>query len=54
MSKPRAQAVPQPNEGGEQQKHPGHHQQNQQPNEPLSGSKSVKNQNHVSHHNPQG
>ncbi|MNJ49727.1 Small, acid-soluble spore protein P [compost metagenome] len=33
-----------------------HRKKNEQKNgqEPLSGSKSVKNSNHVDHHNPQG
>lgn len=50
MSKPKSQAVNQP---GEQ--HNAHDVTNNPfPNEPLSGSKKVKNRNHVRHHNPQG
>lgn len=50
MSKPRSQAVNQP----DQQNHAHDITKNPMPNEPLSGSKKVKNHNHVSHHNPQG
>ncbi|MFC5700654.1 small acid-soluble spore protein P [Cohnella faecalis] len=49
MSKPKTQPVPQPGEHNAHDLDRGH-----QPNEPLSGSKKVKNRNHVSHHNPQG
>lgn len=48
--KPRAQSVAQPDRSGGGRKARDEHQ----PNEPLSGSKKVKNHNHVSHHNPEG
>ncbi|THF77151.1 small acid-soluble spore protein P [Cohnella fermenti] len=50
MSKPKVQSVGSgvPEGQGRRERSQG------QPNEPLSGSKKVKNRNHVSHHNPQG
>ncbi|WP_195576445.1 small acid-soluble spore protein P [Paenibacillus sp. 1001270B_150601_E10] len=51
MSKPRAVPVPEANQQ-EQQHHAGNDRGAQQ--EPLSGSKKVKNRNHVDHNNPEG
>ncbi|MFC3802270.1 small acid-soluble spore protein P [Cohnella sp. GCM10012308] len=51
MSKPKSQPVPEANPQQERdERSPGH----RGGQEPLSGSKKVKNRNHVSHHNPQG
>lgn len=50
MPKPKSMPVPQPDgSGGESRKE--HHSSAP---EPLSGSKKVKQANHVSHNNPQG
>ncbi|SMG58549.1 small acid-soluble spore protein P [Paenibacillus aquistagni] len=52
MSKPRAVPVPEAEANGQQ-----HHAGNDRGaavQEPLSGSKKVKNRNHVDHNNPQG
>lgn len=50
MSKPRSVSVPEsvPDSRKQRQDHDGGQQ------EPLSGSKKTKQQNHVSHNNPQG
>ncbi|AIQ21485.1 MULTISPECIES: small acid-soluble spore protein P [Paenibacillus] len=50
MSKPKSIPVPgaQPNDGQRRKEH------NSSAPEPLSGSKKVKQANHVDHHNPQG
>jgi len=50
MSKPRAQSVPQPG----QQQNAHDLSRDSQPNEPLSGSKKVKNRNHTKHNNAEG
>lgn len=50
MSKPRSVAVNHP----DRQKNAHDIDDNPFPNAPLSGGKKVKNENHVSHHNPQG
>ncbi|WEK54321.1 MAG: small acid-soluble spore protein P [Candidatus Cohnella colombiensis] len=50
MSKPKSVAVTRPDATYDT----NNRAQTNQPNEPLSGSKKVKNHNHVSHHNPQG
>ncbi|UPK44115.1 MULTISPECIES: small acid-soluble spore protein P [Paenibacillus] len=50
MSKPKATPVPEA-QAAEQHRKPEKHSSMQ---EPLSGSKKVKNQNHVDHNNPQG
>jgi len=49
MSKPKSQPVPQSGEssGGEDER-------SRTPNEPLSGSKKVKNRNHSRHNNGEG
>jgi small acid-soluble spore protein P (minor) len=49
MSKPKSQAVPQPADHSRRNSEVEH-----QPNEPLSGSKSVKNENHTRHNNAEG
>jgi small acid-soluble spore protein P (minor) len=49
MSKPKTQSVPQPGKHKARDSKVDH-----QPNEPLSGSKSVKNQNHTRHNNGEG
>ena len=50
MSKPKSQSVPQPDED-----HSARHSVvDHQPNEPLSGSKKVKNRNHTRHNNAEG
>lgn len=49
MSKPKSQSVPQPGEGGA-----GREERGRGPNEPLSGSKKVKNRNHSRHNNGEG
>lgn len=50
MSKPKAIPVPEAQDN-HQQRHSSKHSSMQ---EPLSGSKKVKNQNHVDHLNPEG
>jgi small acid-soluble spore protein P (minor) len=50
MSKPKTTPVPEA-QAAEQHGKPEKHSSMQ---EPLSGSKKVKNQNHVDHNNPQG
>lgn len=52
MSKPRAQSVASGQTGSEH----GHDKRSggSQPNEPLSGSKKVKNRNHTRHNNGEG
>ncbi|MEK4508100.1 small acid-soluble spore protein P [Paenibacillus sp. FSL K6-2524] len=51
MSKPKGYTTP----GTQPANHEGNHdERNQGGPEPLSGSKKVKNRNHVSHNNPQG
>lgn len=48
MSKPKSMPVPEAQTSGE-------HKRDKRPGpEPLSGSKKVKQANHVDHHNPQG
>ncbi|MCM3631545.1 small acid-soluble spore protein P [Paenibacillus glycanilyticus] len=49
MSKPQSYPVPEGQENGGRQRRSGGHQQ-----EPLSGSKKVKQKNHVRHNNPEG
>ncbi|WP_256760358.1 small acid-soluble spore protein P [Cohnella sp. WQ 127256] len=49
MSKPKSQSVPQPGEHSAR-----HSTVDQQPVEPLSGSKKVKNRNHTRHNNGEG
>jgi len=50
MSKPKSQPVPRPDE-----EHSARHSTvDHQPNEPLSGSKKVKNRNHTRHNNAEG
>ncbi|WP_035155980.1 small acid-soluble spore protein P [Cohnella thermotolerans] len=53
MSKPRAQSVASP-EGGSEHAHDRRDGNGRQPNEPLSGSKKVKNRNHSRHNNGEG
>jgi small acid-soluble spore protein P (minor) len=50
MSKPKTQPVQNP----EEVDHKRRPSKNHQPNEPLSGSKSVKNRNHTRHNNAEG
>jgi small acid-soluble spore protein P (minor) len=50
MSKPKAYTTP----GTAPEQHEHKRDNNKQGQEPLSGSKKVKNSNHVDHHNPQG
>ena len=50
MSKPKATPLPEA-QASEQHRQKDKHSSMQ---EPLSGSKKVKNQNHVDHNNPQG
>lgn len=49
MSKPKSIPVPEAQPNGERKK-----EHNSSMQEPLSGSKKVKQANHVDHHNPQG
>jgi len=49
MSKPKSQPVPRPEEHSAR-----HSTVDHQPNEPLSGSKKVKNRNHTRHNNGEG
>jgi len=49
MSKPKSQAVSRPGEG-----RAGEEERDRSPNEPLSGSKRVKNRNHSRHNNGEG
>jgi small acid-soluble spore protein P (minor) len=51
MSKPKSQPVPEANPQREPNSRDADHQDGPQP---LSGSKKVKNRNHVRHHNPEG
>ncbi|MGN7457362.1 small acid-soluble spore protein P [Paenibacillus pasadenensis] len=51
MSKPDSIPVPNPDEDRKASRQ-GH--DHGQPQQPLSGSKKVKNRNHVDHHNPEG
>lgn len=50
MSKPKSYTTP----GTTPDQHQRKRDDNKQGQEPLSGSKKVKNSNHVDHHNPQG
>jgi small acid-soluble spore protein P (minor) len=51
MSKPKTQSVPQPDMPQNAHDQEG---DNRQQNEPLSGSKKVKNRNHTRHNNAEG
>ncbi|MGN7361032.1 small acid-soluble spore protein P [Paenibacillus sp. SAF-054] len=52
MSKPKAVPVPEAQRAEQRQHHPRHEENTMQ--EPLSGSKKVKNRNHVDHLNKEG
>lgn len=49
MSKPKAQSIPQPSES-----QAGEEERGRRPNEPLSGSKKVKNRNHSRNNHGEG